>query len=411
MKTFGSVQTFDPVQTYDLIIIGAGIHGAGFSYIASAMGLKCLLIEKSPQVGSATSSNSSKLIHGGLRYLESGQIRLVRECLKERTRLLKSAPDIVTLKPFYIPIYKNSRRANCTIALGLSVYQLLGGKNFKYLGKQEWPNFPIKQQQLTGLWQYWDCQTDDLLLTRRVIKAAQNFGCHLELNTQPSTITLHNNHYQLNLTNSATHQNNIQVQSRCLINAAGPWVNEVAALHPHLPQTPIQWVQGSHLVLNQPALDGCFYLESPLDGRPFFVLPWHGQRLIGTTETILQNPNETKITTAEIHYLLTSYNHYFAGHTQATEHNISRTFCGSRVLPHSASSHNTNSSHTPTAINRAHRETHLHHTPQMPGYLALYGGKLTSFYATAHAGMTLLMPHLNVPKSVFNHPNIQQPTF
>lgn len=377
---------------YDLIIIGAGIHGAGFSYVAQAMGLRCLLIEKSGQVGSATSANSSKLIHGGLRYLESGQFNLVRECLRERKRLLHAAPDLVSLQPFYIPIYTASQRSNATIALGLSLYRLLGGGRFEFLNRTQRADLPLKHTHLTGLWQYWDCQTDDQALTRRVVHAAQNLGCTLSLNTYATAIQIATPvqtttpvqikspaEFHLRLNNGA------QVRSRCLINAAGPWVNEVAALNTQLPQSPIQWVQGSHLVVNRPALRGCYYLESPLDGRPFFVLPWQGQQLIGTTETPIADPSTAAITEAERDYLIASYQHFFADAALSAS-DICATYCGVRVLPAQPPN--------PTRINRAKRDTQLLQHPQVPGYLALYGGKLTSFYSTALKGLEKLAPWL-----------------
>ena len=383
---------------YDLIIIGAGIHGAGFSYIAQALGLNCLLIEKSNQVGAATSAKSSKLIHGGLRYLESGQFNLVRECLTERKRLLNAAPDLVTLKPFYIPIYSSSKRGNATIAMGLGLYQLLGGGKFQFLSRQKRTLFPLNQQNLTGLWQYWDCQTDDAALTQRVITAAQSLGASLQLNTHAQAIELTEaNEYHIRLNNGT------QVHSRCLINAAGPWVNEVAQLNPQLPQLNIQWVQGSHLVINRPAFNGCFYLESPLDGRPFFVLPWQGKQLIGTTEILIDHPNQARVSHAEQEYLLASYNHYF-NLAAVTADDICGTFCGVRVLAAKRLA--------PGQINRAKRDTQLLHSATAPGYLALYGGKLTSFYATALKGLKLLSPVLNHCSTLdFNRSLINQPKF
>lgn len=393
------------MHTFDLVVIGAGIHGAGFSYIASHMGLRCLLIEKSAAVGLATSSNSSKLIHGGLRYLESGQIHLVRECLIERARLLKAAADIVSLKPFFIPVYKNSRRSNCTIALGLSLYQLLGGKGFKSLPRALWPNFPIKQTQLTGLWQYWDCQTNDKLLTQRVAAAAEQAGCQIALNCTPIAIEINKPQSQqprFNLTLST----GIQVNSHCLINASGPWANEVAELNSQLPKLPMQFVQGSHLVLNRPAFEGCFYLQSPIDGRPFFVLPWQGKQLLGTTETPINAPTDAQITQAETDYLLASYNFYLPDKMVGRE-DICGTFCGVRVLPGTLEDQ--------LAINRATRETQFITSSEIPGYLALYGGKLTSFYATALKGIKLLPPllsqHANHPLPPVNQGLISQPKF
>lgn len=392
------------MHTYDITIIGAGIHGAGFSFIASALGLRCLLIEKSAAVGSATSSNSSKLIHGGLRYLESGQFKLVAECLRERTRLLRAAPDLVQLKPFYIPVFSHSARTGLTIGLGLGLYQLLGGGNFTKIPRQAWPQFPITQNTLTSLWRYWDCQTQDQLLTQRVTQAAEQFGCQLMLNTSALSIEMHKNQGQNNFVLQLN--NGDTVQSRCLINAAGPWVNQVAALNNQLPKLPIKWVQGSHIVIDRTALDGCFYLESPVDKRPFFVLPWQGQQLIGTTETVIMDPSAAHIQAAEIHYLLASYNHYFNEHAACTT-DIVQTFCGVRVLPFCAGN--------ASGINRAKRDTHILTSAQIPGYLALYGGKLTSFYATALKGLQQLAPLFTHSASgalrSFGDFIIQQPKF
>lgn len=387
---------------YDLIIIGAGIHGAGFSYIAQALGLKSLLLEKSGQVGSATSANSSKLIHGGLRYLESGQFNLVRECLRERKRLLQAAPDLVALKPFYIPIYSPSKRGNITIAAGLSLYKLLGGGGFSFLSQKQRAALPIKKHNLTGLWQYWDCQTNDNILTQRVVSAALKLGGELQLGNYPIAIETRNpEQFYLTLNNGT------QVNSRCLINATGPWVNEVAALNPQLPNIKIQWVQGSHLVINRPAFYGCYYLESPIDGRPFFVLPWQGKQLIGTTETLINNPDAAALTSAERDYLIASYRYFFAD-SPIAHTDIIATYCGVRVLPLA-----NNYSANPNMINRAKRDTQLVQAANTPGYLALYGGKLTSFYATALKGMQLLTPQLSdgIHPVNFNSTAITHPKF
>ncbi|HMU66631.1 MAG TPA: FAD-dependent oxidoreductase, partial [Cellvibrionaceae bacterium] len=323
----------------------------------------------------------------------------VRECLRERKRLLQAAPDLVTLQPFYIPIYSSSKRGNTTIATGLSLYQLLGGGTFRFLNRQQRAALPINKPNLTGLWQYWDCQTHDAALTQRVVSAAQKLGCNLQLDTYAKAIEIlapHAFHLSLN--------NGTEVHSRCLINAAGPWVNEVAALNTQLPQLNIQWVQGSHLVIDRPALNGCYYLESPIDGRPFFVLPWQGKQLIGTTETPINNPSTAAITPAERDYLITSYQHFFSG-PALTPADIITTFCGVRVLPASTSA--------PQLINRAKRDTQFVQTPDTPGYLALYGGKLTSFYATALKGLQLLAPVLTEANRhlTFTSTTITQPKF
>ena len=133
---------------YDLAIIGAGIHGAAVAQVASSRGYRVVVLEQYDGPAGGTSSKSSKLIHGGLRYLESGQFRLVRECLVERERLLDEQPDLVRLIPFNIPVYPHMRRRPWMIAAGLSLYAMLGGKGFRRIVRRDWP-------QLDGLRTHW----------------------------------------------------------------------------------------------------------------------------------------------------------------------------------------------------------------------------------------------------------------
>ena len=166
------------MRTFDVIVIGGGIHGAGVLQAAAAAGYSALLIEKSA-LASGTSSRSSKLIHGGLRYLESGQFALVRESLHERAVHLRIAPDLVELKPFFIPVYGQTRRRPWQLKLGLWIYALLGGfdasTRFGSVPRREWSELDgLETRGLDAVIRYYDAQTDDAQLTRAVVESARS---------------------------------------------------------------------------------------------------------------------------------------------------------------------------------------------------------------------------------------------
>src|SRR5277367_6124746 len=168
------------MKEYDVVIIGGGIHGAGVLQAAVAAGHSALLIERQG-LASGTSSRSSKLIHGGLRYLESGQFALVRESLRERTILLRIAPELVKLKPFFIPVYRDTRRRPWQLKIGLWIYALLGGftkeTRFGDVPEAEWSTLDgLELENLDAVIRYHDGQTDDSLLTRAVVQSALELG-------------------------------------------------------------------------------------------------------------------------------------------------------------------------------------------------------------------------------------------
>jgi len=153
-----------------------------------------------------TSCKSSKLIHGGLRYLESGQFVLVKECLQERQRLLKNAPELVKLIPFYIPVYRNSSRPGWMIWLGLSIYTLFSLKPFKSIPKKQWPLLDnIKTKNLSHVFKYFDAQTDDQLLTQSVAKSAQSYGAELIYNANFISSNYHNKLHLINYETGETY--------------------------------------------------------------------------------------------------------------------------------------------------------------------------------------------------------------
>lgn len=375
------------MNNFDVIVIGAGIHGAGVAQAAAAAGQRVLVLEqKHPAYG--TSSRSSKLIHGGLRYLESGQLSLVRESLHERALMLRNAPELVTLKPFHIPLYKHTRRQPWQIRSGLCLYAVLGGfqrgSRFGTVPRREWSQLDgLNTRQLRTVFRYHDAQTDDTLLTAAVLRSAEKLGAETRMPARVTHIDLHRDgvgvdYYQGELPHT--------VKGRVVVNATGPWVNHT--LHLVTPKQPvplIELVQGTHLVLPGQVTQGIYYVESPRDGRAIFVMPWYGHTLIGTTETRYRgDPGQVKPLQSEINYLLQALKHYFPAHSKHTAHDILRCFAGLRVLP-AGSGH---------AFHRP-RETMLDvDRADSPRLLSIFGGKLTGWRATAEKVMQRLATSL-----------------
>lgn len=357
-------------EHYDVVVIGAGIQGAGIAQAAAVCGYKTLVIEKFPLAGMGTSCKSSKLIHGGLRYLESGQLRLVRECLLERKRLLKNAPELVKLIAFYIPVYKNSSRPSWKIWLGLCIYSLFSFKPFKIVKKSQWPLLDnIKTKNLKRVFKYYDAQTDDQLLTQSVAKSAQNHGAKFIYNAEFTHSEfqqkLHTIHYIKDGKKHTEH-------SKYLINCSGPWVKETQnRIQPKLKIPDIELISGSHIIIDTMTNKGAYYLETK-DKRAVFVIPWKEKyTLIGTTETThtdkIDNISASK---KDVDYLIEAYNKNF--NTNISEKNIIDTFCGLRVLPkNSASIFNTS------------RDSLIVENNHCPGLITLIGGKLTAYRASA----------------------------
>lgn len=365
---------------YDLIIIGAGIHGAAVARAASYDGYKVCIIEQYSQAGLATSNHSSKLIHGGLRYLESFQFKLVKECLRERRILLKTAPHLVKLMPFYIPVYKNTKRQSCLIYLGLTLYRLLGGGTFKKIPKSEWSSLDgLNINNLKYVYQYYDGLTDDKKLTQAVLADAIKMGAGFLPENKVIKIELEEKSIQVETSKHKT------ITAKLLINASGPWVNDILSkVTPPVNALSIDLVQGTHIVVPRTILKGIYYVEAS-DKRVIFAIPWKEHCLIGTTETPFNNrPDDCTPQKEEIEYLLATWNQYF--NDTLTNDDILESFSGLRVLPTSVDS----------AFNRK-RETILHSdNDKNPKIISIYGGKLTAHRATAETVMEIV--HSKLPE-------------
>jgi glycerol-3-phosphate dehydrogenase len=374
------------MKEYDVVIIGGGIHGAGVLQAAAAAGHKALLIERQA-LASGTSSRSSKLIHGGLRYLESGQFALVRESLRERAIHLRIASELVELKPFFIPVYRDTRRRPWQLKIGLWIYALLGGfdaaTRFGSVPKAEWPALDgLKTLDLDAVIRYHDAQTNDALLTRAVVKSALGLGAEIAMPAKFTAATLGEDGVKV----SYDRGSNVEVNARVLVNAAGPWATEVArAVHPAIAVPEVDLVQGTHIVIPHPVTAGIYYVESPTDGRAVFVMPWNGATLIGTTETPYRgDPDQVHPLPEEEEYLLAVVRHYFPHLSALTRGDITGRFAGLRVLPAA----------TQAAFDRSRETIFTTDRDARPRVLSIYGGKLTGWRAAAAHVMQRISPSL-----------------
>ncbi len=364
------------MKQYDVVIVGGGIHGAGVLQAAAAAGHSALLIERRG-LASGTSSRSSKLIHGGLRYLESGQFALVRESLRERAIHLKIAPQLVELKPFYIPVYRDTRRRPWQLKIGLWVYALLGGfdasSRFASVPKEEWSTLDgLETRGLDAVIRYYDAQTDDALLTRAVVESALSLGAELAMPASFTGAALTDDGVTVTYSQGAAA---VQCSARVLVNAAGPWAPRVAgSVEPAIPIPGVDLVQGTHIVLPFKVTAGIYYVESPADGRAVFVMPWNGGTLIGTTETPYRgDPDMVQPLPEEEEYLLAVARHYFPALKDLTRERITQRFAGLRVLPAASEA----------AFDRSRETIFSTDRESKPRVLGIYGGKLTGWRASA----------------------------
>lgn len=365
---------------YDVIIAGAGIHGVGVAQAAAAAGQHVLLLEQHA-VAYGTSSRSSKLIHGGLRYLESGQFRLVRESLRERALMLRNAPELVQLKAFHIPLYRHTRRKPWQIRLGLSLYAVLGGFRhgcrFGTIARREWDRLDgLNTRDLDSVFRYYDGQTDDALLTRAVLRSAIALGAEVSIPARLTQAQLHDQGVTIDYIESGQQRT---AQARVLVNATGPWVNHtLSAIKPKPIARPIELVQGTHLVVPGELTRGIYYVESPRDGRAVFVMPWYGKTLIGTTESRFRgDPANVHPLHSEVHYLLQVLKAYFPAQQHLNVHDIERSFAGLRVLPAGGGHAFHRPRETVLQVDRSNKAR----------VLSIYGGKLTGWRATAEQVM------------------------
>ena len=363
----------------DVAVIGGGIHGAGVAQAAAAAGYDVVVIEQR-HLAAGTSGKSSKLIHGGLRYLESRQFRLVRESLHERELLLRLAPTLVKRVPFYIPIYEDTERRPWLLRLGLTFYGVFAGckrhVGFRSVPRSEWSDLDgLTQCGLQRVFQYWDAQTDDRELTSAVMRSAQSLGARLWCPAAFRSGEVDNSGCSIVCDFQG---GEVRLRCQAAVNAAGPWANQVLQLfQPTQQLASVDNVQGTHIELPGVVKSGCFYVEAPRDHRGIFVMPWKDRTLLGTTEHVFEgDPADVEPLDSEIDYLLDGYQHYFPDRSVE----VLESWAGLRVLPCDKGS----------PFGRS-RETHLPtNDDQRPRLISVFGGKLTGYRITAERVMQRL---------------------
>ncbi len=377
------------MRQFDVLVIGAGINGVGVAQAAAAQGYKVRVLEKHTMPGQETSAASSKLIHGGLRYLESMQLSLVRESLQEREWLLKQAPDLVQRLRFNIPIYHDTHRSRWTMHAGLSLYALLAGLQrhsfYHQVPSACWSQLEgLKTEGLMAVFQYQDAQTDDTALTQAVMASAQQLGaelqcgaCFLQAEKTARQIVVRYQH------EGKEHQ----LACRVLVNAAGPWVHSLNGKIDPVPALPMpDLIQGAHLSLAT-AVTQAYYLEAPQDQRAVFLLPWKGGALLGTTETVLtQEKDHYSLLPLEQEYLQTVYDYYFPSRSA----HIVGAMAGVRVLAQGSS----------RIFNRGRDVSLQADHPARPRIVTIIGGKLTVYRRTANKVMRLLQGSLPATRAL-----------
>ena len=356
---------------FDLLVLGGGITGAGVALDAALRGLRVALLDKG-DFASGTSSASSKLVHGGLRYLEHGDIPLVYEALHERHLLLRNAPHLVRPLRFVLPFYRGERVPAWKWRLGLTAYDLLAGRgNIRRSRSLErgrlLRDFPgLLSDNLTGAAEYHDAQMDDARVCLEVLKTAASHGACVA--NYVEAVAFERRGGLLSGVHAVDHAGGreLVIEARQILNATGPWVDAVCRLagdegEPHLRPT-----RGVHLIVRDLGQTSAFLLLHPRDGRVFFVIPWLGKTLIGTTDTEDgTTPDELTVTRADLDYLLEGYNHHLR--PALADGDILGHFAGLRPLLRSR----------PAEPSSVSREFRVFGSPS--GLLSVAGGKYTTY--------------------------------
>lgn len=377
-------------EEFDVLVIGGGITGAGVALDAAARGLSVALVDKG-DFASGTSSKSSKLVHGGLRYLQQNEYKLVYENLAERQRLLDNAPHLVSPLPFLIPLFGKDGAVNKTVAkayrTALWLYDATGGvrigKRHKRLKLDEVArHFPaLRRDRLVAGFIYWDAHADDARLTLTVLRTAVLDHGAVAVNYAPVTEIRKDGEGRAC---GAVLEEGTVVRARAVVNATGVWSDGVRALDEGADPRSIRPAKGVHLTVARAKLecDIAVVVPVPKDRRSIFVVPWGDQVYLGTTDTDYDGPIDAPVCTAEdVAYILGAINTFVT--SPITEADVLGTWAGLRPLVRSGGSERTSD------LSRRH------HVLQSPsGVVTINGGKLTTYRKMAADTIDALGPIL-----------------
>ncbi len=378
-------------QTFDLVVIGGGVQGAATAREAALRGLKVALIE-ARDFASGTSSRSSKLIHGGLRYLEQFDFKLVAEARRERLRLLELAPHLAQPVPFLLPIYRGDPYSPLKVRVGLSIYDLLGNLGPQDRHRMLGPEAArrrvpaLRSDGLRAAALYHDSLTDDARLTvENVLDAAQH-GAAVANYAEVSAFSVSGDEVvSAEVEDLPTGQRH-EVSARCWVNAAGPWVDGVRALLPGFDGSrTVRLTKGTHLTV--PPVTGDYaLLAAILPGeRVFLMVPWGNYALLGTTDTDYEgDPAAVHPEPSETEYLLGAVNRILCDPLRPGD--VAGTWTGLRALAVEPRAGKAPSANT--------REYRFHQDPWATNFVSICGGKLTTHRALGEKLVESLLPRL-----------------
>lgn len=365
--------TAEPV---DVLVVGGGITGAGIARDAALRGFRTAVVDQG-DFASGTSSHSSRLIHGGLRYLEQYEFHLVREASRERRVLLQVAPHLVHPLQFVLPSYRGARVPAWRLRAGLWLYDLLA--SFRNVGLHRWLGRKatlrlepgLRDKDLQGAALYFDAQTDDARLTLATMRAAAHAGALVASYASVTALLKPDGRIRGATVRDVLSGQEYTVRALVVVNATGPWVDELRRLEAPDAEPLLRLTRGAHVAVPRQRMGHtrAMTLTSPLDGRVMFVLPWGDLSYIGTTDTDDDSsPDDVRATGEDVVYLLRSANWFFPT-ARLSPRDVVATWAGLRPLLRAAAL-----DVAPSATSREHRVV------EGPGgLLTIAGGKLTTY--------------------------------
>ncbi|HEU5260714.1 MAG TPA: glycerol-3-phosphate dehydrogenase/oxidase [Gemmatimonadales bacterium] len=362
-------------EPVDVLVIGGGIVGAGVARDAALRGFRTALVDKG-DFGGGTSSHSSRLIHGGIRYLEQHDFRLVLEASRERRVLMNIAPHLVRPLPFLFPAYRGARVRAWQLRAGLWLYDLLAAfrnvRRHRWLGRRTVLRLEpgLREKDLQGAGLYYDAQTDDARLVIATTRSAAQAGALVANYAEVVSLLKPDGRVRGATARDALTGRTHTVRALVVVNATGPWVDRVRRLDDPQAEPLLRLTKGAHVAVPRQRVGNthAVTITSPIDGRVMFVLPWGEQSYVGTTDTEdAASLDDVRTTAEDVIYLLRSANAFFPQARLAPQ-DVVATWAGLRALLQP------DQSLSPSEVSREHR---IVESPS--GLLSIAGGKLTTY--------------------------------
>ncbi len=376
--------------TADVLIVGGGITGAGIARDAAMRGMRVALVDGG-DFGCGTSGASSRLIHGGLRYLEHGWFRLVFEASSERRVLLRIAPHLVRPRAFTFPVHRGARVRRWQISAAVFLYDMLA--LFRNVGRHQWLSRRgvlrleplLRDQDLVGGAAYWDAQCDDARLVLATIRSAHRHGAQAASYARVLAFDKAGGRVRGALIEDVLTGHRLTAKAQVVVNATGPWTDAVRRLDDERVAPILRATKGAHIVVPQARIGntGAVTLTSPVDGRVMFVLPWGAVTIVGTTDTDTdESPDTLQANDADVAYLLRSANAVFPN-ARLTMADVVATWAGLRPLL-AAPARST------AAVPREHEIIE-----SGTGLVTIAGGKLTTYRVMARQTVDVVARRLS----------------